>query len=189
MKKIFVLPLLVALALASCANPSDSGSAAAEAAQPAAPQAEGWPQISKVDFNVDLEGFEECPKDETYGINWVFILKSDVEEMAEANHWFNGEDFRLKPVEFHKSNPNGVVFGTTSTDDGKFAAGEGAYKCVLYRKPGDAGKSFSKGGCEFHYVPDGKYKYYKTEAIKVTRVASQKTKVTNGERFREVYKY
>lgn len=188
MKKIFVLPLLAALALASCANPSDSGSAAPEAAQPAAPQAETWPQITPVNFNVDLEGFEECPKDPVYGINWVFVEKSVLDNNGStAKKYLEGENIRLKPVELHKSNPNGVQFGHYQL--GTFRCDEGAYKCVAYRKPGDASDSLAVSGCDFHYVPDGDMGYYSTEYLKVTRVASQKTIVKNGQRFREVYKY
>lgn len=196
--KRFILPLsaaLVVAVLASCANASDSGMAPllpAVPQQPAAPapesQAETWPQITPVNFNVDLEGFEECPKDPVYGINWVFVSKRVLDENgATAKKWLEGENIRLKPVELHKSNPNGVRFGFTAL--GSFHYEDGAYKCVAYRKPGDASDSLAVAGCEFHYIPDGDNGYYKTHSLNVTRVASQKTKVSNGERFREVYKY
>lgn len=190
--KRFFLPLSAALVLASCANSSDSLlpllPAAPQQPAPQAPeaQAETWPQITPVNFNVDLEGFEECPKDPVYGINWVFILKSNIDE-GNTDKWFKGENIRLKPVEFHKSNPNGVRFGGFA--GGQFRYQEGAYKCVAYRKPGDASDSLAVAGCEFHYIPDGDNGYYKTHNLSVTRVASQKTKVSNGEKFREVYKY
>ena len=197
--KRFVLPLsaaLVVAVLASCANASDSATAPLLPAVPQQPapqapesQAETWPQITPVNFNVDLEGFEECPKDETYGINWVFVNKSVIDENGVfAKKWLEGENIRLKPVELHKSNPNGVQFGCNSLYG--FKAEEGAYKCVAYRKPGDASDNLYVEGCTFYYVPDGENAtIYNTHSMKVTRVASQKTKVSNGERFREVYKY
>ena len=212
MKKI-VLAALAALSvgLAGCSNPAgglpvsvqQAGEMKEEVQKPAEEtrpreqeqqqeqqqqqQEEAWPRITPADFNVDLEGFEECPKDEVYGINWVFVEKRVVDDKYWREKLFKGEDFRLKPVEFHKSNPEGVEFGHFGL--GKWRPDEGAYKCVAYRKPGDAGKSLYEAGCEFHYVPDGDDGYCQTENLSVTRVASQKTKVSGGERFREVYKY
>lgn len=193
MKKIILFVLAGTLILAGCSNSSDSAApllpVVPQQPTPQAPesQAETWPQITPVNFNVDLEGFEECPKDPVYGINWVFILKSNIDE-GNTDKWFKGENIRLKPVEFHKSNPNGVQFGRNSLYG--FKAEEGAYKCVAYRKPGDASDSLAVTGCEFHYVPDGdNAMIYNTHSLRVTRVASQKTKVGNGEKFREVYKY
>ncbi len=191
MKKTFALPLVAALLLAACSNPADSSNPAdlPQATAPQRQEEEKWPQITPVNFNVDLEGFEECPKDETYGINWVFVSKSILEEYyARGDHkWFTDENIRIKPVEFHKSNPNGVYFGRTA--GGKFHYEDGAYKCVAYRKPGNAAGNLMVSGCGFHYVPEGDDGYFNTHTLKVTRVASQKTLVFNGEKFREVYKY
>ncbi|MBQ4013778.1 MAG: hypothetical protein II610_00790 [Treponema sp.] len=194
MKKIALAVLAALVAgLAGCSNASDDSLMLAALAggngggSGSVREAETWPQITPVDFDVDLEGFEECPKDEVYGINWVFVRKLVVDEKWWREKHFKGEDFRLKPVEFHKSNPAGVEFG--SFPGGTWRPDEGAYKCVAYRKPGDAGKSFERTGCDFHYIPDGDDGYYSTESLEVTRVASRKTKVSGGERFREVYKY
>ena len=190
MKKIsFVSPLLAALVLAACSNPADSFNPAALLPQALSPQAEKWPQITPVDFNVDLEGFEECPKDETYGINWVFISKNSLEEHYARgdDKWFTDENFRIKPVEFHKSNPNGVRFGFFAL--GEFHYEDGVYKCVAYRKPGDTSGFLTVSGCEFHYVPEGDNGYYRTHSLYVDRSVKNTTKVSNGEKFREVYKY
>ena len=197
MKKIsFVSPLLAALVLAACSNPADGFNPAAllpQAPQTPDPQQqeeeEKWPQITPVDFDVDLEGFEECPKDETYGINWVFISKHlvDDERISGSRKWFTDENFRIKPVEFHKSNPNGVHFGFTAL--GEFHYEDGAYKCVVYRKPGNGSEWLTVPGCGFHYVPEGDDGYFSTHHLSVSRVASQKTSISNGEKFREVYKY
>ena len=134
MKKIFLLALVaMVLALFSCSNSSDSSGATTSetpAPAPAAPQEETWPQITPVDFNVDLEGFEECPKDETYGINWVFIAKSRIDKL-NTDKYFKGEDFRLKPVEFHKSNPNGVQFWLSLAQVSK-SLDFGNGSCILY---------------------------------------------------------
>lgn len=188
MKKTFALPLVAALLLAACSNPADGSNPAALPQAPAAQQEEKWPQITPVNFNVDLEGFEECPKDEVYGINWVFIVKSHIDN-GNCDDMLNGENYRIKPIEFHKSNPNGVQFGKFLATKG-WVPEEGAYKCVVYRKKGNAGVgSFYREGCYFHYIPDGDEGFYMTENLSASRLVKEKTKINNGEKFREVYKY
>lgn len=191
MKKILLAALAaLVVGLAGCSNASDDSLMlmALAGGNGSVREAETWPQIVPVNFDVDLEGFEECPKDPVYGINWVFVRKSVIDENGFfAKKWLEGENIRLKPVELHKSNPNGVEFG--SFPGGIWRPDEGAYKCVAYRKPGDAPDSLVVTGCDFHYIPDGDNGYYETHSLNVTRVASRKTKVSNAEKFREVYKY
>jgi hypothetical protein len=180
MKKTFALPLLAALLLTACSNPADGSNPAAlpQAPQeqqsapqtpqaPAAQQEEKWPQITPVNFNVDLEGYEEAPKDPVYGINWVYVAKADVDWVASQGKtsWLFPcrKDIGLKPIELHKSNPDGVRFYTDmATSSDGFSD---AYKCVLYYKknaksnieytPGLGydfkGKYFTAPGLKFKY--------------------------------------
>lgn len=177
MKKTFALPLLAALLLAACSNPADgSNPVSAPAgdsnpiAAPTAPQvseSETWPKITPVNWEMDLEGYEEAPKDPVYGINWVYVAKADVDWVASQGKtsWLFPcrKDIGLKPIELHKSNPDGVRFYTDmATSSDGFSD---AYKCVLYYKknaksnieytPGLGydfkGKYFTAPGLKFKY--------------------------------------
>ena len=133
MKKTFALPLLAALLLAACSNPADSSNPLSAPA-PQVSESETWPKITPVNWEMDLEGYEEAPKDPVYGINWVYVAKTDVEKYPK---YLSRQGLKLKPVEIHASNPNGVQFHAT---DGSYS--EAAYKCVIhYKKDFDLSKN------------------------------------------------
>ena len=129
MKKIsFVSPLLAALVLAACSNPADGFNPAAltqapQAPAPQTPQAptqqtaeapaesgqetEVRPEAQApakkgvaVDWDMDLEGYEEIPKDDVYGINWVYLPKERVDANVSILITKSG-NIKFKPVEFH----------------------------------------------------------------------------------------
>lgn len=183
MKKIFVLPLLaaLALALASCANPSDSGSGVQES----------WPQVTPVNISADFEGFEELPKDvryqsQTYGMNWVFVAKFDWDE--NESYFLSAPNYRLKPVEFHKSNKSGLEFLRQArlSTNGECLPDEGAYRCVIYRKKGLAAGGKNYQGCDCLWRPTGEK--FRSETL-LANAEPGSTETLNGELFRKYYKY
>lgn len=205
--KRLALPLLAALALAGCSNSADGVNFVPVV--PALPtqetpqetpavqqQEETWPQVTAVDFNVDLDGFEVAPYDpadygkETYQMDWVFVSKTDWDDITQNNtKCFTGnKPFRLKPIEFHKSNPNGLTFlceGTLSNGNQNLPS-EGAYRCKVYRKKNMTSNDMEKfQGCHCVWKPTGER--FKTEWMRV--YSKTFIEVGNGERFRELYKY
>lgn len=141
MKKTFALPLVAALLLAACSNPADNsalyapvvptvsvGSGEQEtAAQTPAKKGEA------ISWGMDLDGYEEIPKDSTYGINWVYMPKEMVDANANALIRESGK-IKLKPVEFHA---NTADFKFAYIRLGQCQECTGAYKCAIYFKTGE----------------------------------------------------
>lgn len=156
MKKTFALPLVAALLLAACSNPADNsafyapvvpvGNGGQETAAQA-PAKKGTP----VSWDMDLDGFEEIPKDSTYGINWVYYPKERVDSNPNMLIWKKqGSDtifIKLKPVEFHA---NTTDFKFYYVLGGQYQECTGAYKCVIYFKTGED-VIFDARCCDYKY--------------------------------------
>lgn len=120
MKKTFVLPLIAVLLLAACSNPADSSNAYVRKGVP-------------ISWDMDLDGYEEAPKDSTYGINWVYYPKELVDADASFLTPMSGK-IKLKPVEFHSNTPNFKFYWVAG---GQNRNATGAYKCIVYFKNGE----------------------------------------------------
>lgn len=120
MKKTFALPLVAALLLAACSNPADSSNAYVRKGVP-------------ISWDMDLDGYEEAPKDSTYGINWVYIPKERVDADNTILTPMPGK-IKLKPVEFHSNTPNFKFYWVVA---GQLRESTGAYKCIVYFKNGE----------------------------------------------------
>lgn len=129
MKKTFALPLLAALLLAACSNPADGSSAYVRKGVP-------------ISWDMDLDGYEEAPKDSTYGINWVYIPKEKVDGDSSFLTPLSGK-IKLKPVEFHSNTSNFKFYWVVA---GQLRESTGAYKCIVYFKNGEDSVYESFGG-------------------------------------------
>jgi len=136
MKKTFVLPLVAALLLAACSNPADSSSAYVRKGVP-------------ISWDMDLDGYEEAPKDSTYGINWIYMPKERVDADNTILTAMSGK-IKLKPVEFHAGSDN-FKFYWALANQAHYATG--AYKCIVYFKNGED-IVYESFGTNYQYVSE-----------------------------------
>lgn len=172
MKKTFALPLVAALLLAACSNPADGSSAYVRKGVP-------------ISWDMDLDGYEEAPKDSTYGINWVYYPKELVDAVPDALTWKKSGVtlVKLKPVEFHASDAN-FKFAWLAGGQGHYASG--AYKCIVYFKNGED-VVYEDGGFNYTYIPENvefvqmyKLKFIRTHHQSGDDIIESKTTSING---------
>ena len=174
--KRFALPLLAALVVAACSNPADGSSAYVRKGVP-------------ISWDMDLDGYEEAPKDSTYGINWVYMPKERVDADNTILTAMSGK-IKLKPVEFH-CNTSNLKFSWVVL--GQLHEATGAYKCTVYFKTGED-VIYESNGCDYTYIPEN----YESVAlhIKFQRshhqsgddvIESKITTVTGADAFKRYY--
>lgn len=177
MKKTFALPLLAALLLAACSNPADSSNNAYIR--------KGVP----ISWDMDLDGYEEAPKDSTYGINWIYMPKELVDGDSSFLITQSGK-IKLKPVEFHCNTSNFKFYWVAG---GRNREATGAYKCVIYFKNGEDVVYEGIGG-NYQYVSEDLYSqlfhvnlivsHYQNGSI---TVENKSTTVTGADAFKRYY--
>ncbi len=209
MKKTFALPLAAALVLAACSNPADgfnpallAGTSAPAAAEAPAQQTAGTPAESgqetevqpeaqapakkgvAVDWDMNLDGYEEIPKDDVYGINWVYLPKERVDANVSILIKESG-NIKLKPVEFHA---NTADFKFCYYLGGQCRECTGAYKCVVYFKNNED-VVYDGMSCSYNHVSEN----FEADAISLKFIrssqvmVSKSTTVSGAEEFKQHY--